>query len=663
MQPRVRSLVALGVVLGALALVNGAAWQGLQELEVRNTTNWREVLVSGSRSRAEAIKKWLDDRTAISKRIADDGRIVDLLEAAQKSPDAVPTSSPAERAIFEYGTLIYALDNIYVFDDSSRLLLTTDGARELPLSLRQSLSQMYHSGSAQYATLTEIDDERYFIALARTGDSRSALGYAAYAIEAEKIFYELKAHPFKRVNVESYLARKTPEDQVFIVSWPQGFSKTRIQNIRNTRANFPFFGGNTNVFGVYNNPDGAPVFSHLSAVEDYPFWQVAASVNTAVADTDIESNRTLILIGTSALNLILFLLLLGYARRLFQPQASLLPLPQKGLLPTLQGLISGMPGLKNVVTRSLTDADRKAAAHKGTAPSAAGPTAPPIVDAKPVADKPAAKDTPAYDGGPKEPPIQSLPADDPRLIARGKIIQDSLERERIRLFFQPIIESVSEKPVMYETFLRVVDDEGKIMMPGEFIPIAIKRGFVGLIDDTVIVASIRRHIEILTQGKRAALSINLSYGAFSSLKFMETFMDGMGKRTIKPELLNFEISSREIIDDPKALGFIKELKSMNAKISVDYFGGGVATVEAAAKMKMFDYMKIDCLKFKGLDTGDAAQVSAFREIVLRAQEMGLPIIAEKVENRIVLWLCKKLGVPYMQGYHIAEPSPKLDLGW
>ena len=86
-------------------------------------------------------------------------------------------------------------------------------------------------------------------------------------------------------------------------------------------------------------------------------------------------------------------------------------------------------------------------------------------------------------------------------------------------------------------------------------------------------------------------------------------------------------------------------------------------ISRPAKRLKFNYMKVNCLKFDGLAAGDPAQVEAFRDFVIAGQQQGLPLIAEKVETKSVLWLCEKLGVPYVQGFYIAEPSPKLNLGW
>ena len=110
------------------------------------------------------------------------------------------------------------------------------------------------------------------------------------------------------------------------------------------------------------------------------------------------------------------------------------------------------------------------------------------------------------------------------------------------------------------------------------------------------------------------------------------------------------------------MAFIKEMRDHGCRFSVDYFGGGQNTIRAAKSLK-FDYMKIDCLKFRGLENGDPEQVKAFREVVLAGAEAELPMIAEKVENKTVYWLCRRLQVPFVQGYYIAEPSLKLDLGW
>ena len=183
-----------------------------------------------------------------------------------------------------------------------------------------------------------------------------------------------------------------------------------------------------------------------------------------------------------------------------------------------------------------------------------------------------------------------------------KEILRCLDDERLRLFFQPIQNLKTGENVMFETFVRLVQDSGDLMMPGDFFPLANKHGFVGKIDDSVIAASLRRHMEILTQGKKATLSINLSYGAFSSRQFMETFELGLASGRIKPQFINFEVSSKELIEDPEGMRFINDMREKGCKFSVDFLGD--IRVIAAAKRMKFDYIKADCLRFEGLGDGD-----------------------------------------------------------
>ena len=259
-------------------------------------------------------------------------------------------------------------------------------------------------------------------------------------------------------------------------------------------------------------------------------------------------------------------------------------------------------------------------------------------------------------------PAPKLDDVDKEEAARVAQIHRCIQNEKYRLYFQPILETKTREKVMFETLLRLVDDDGELMQPPSFFPLAMKHNFVDQLDDMVIVASLRRHMEILTQGKDTILSINLSYGAFRSMNFMQTYQEGVRSQRLKPHLLNFELMSKEIIEDDAAMKFVREMQKSGAKFSVDFFGDPEKTVQAAKKLK-FDFMKVDCLKFPGLGMGDAEQVARFRDVVSAWHKYNLPMVAEKIETRSIMWLCEKLGVAYAQGFYLAEPSPKLNLGW
>jgi EAL domain-containing protein (putative c-di-GMP-specific phosphodiesterase class I) len=661
-------LLALAALVVAGAALLGAHYAA-DVLKSTNQEGWRTRLADVAPRRATEVGRWLDGKLAVNDRLTGDRRIVGALTELMQNPELMVVDPAVDQALKEFGEAPDGSLDAYVFDNDSRLVSTGNKSRDLPLHVRRSLAQAYNTGLNSYIAVQQIDGQNYLLATKRVIAGGTSLGYVGYLQEARSAFAVLKEHPFGGNDVRSLIARRSGDRDIVVVGWPRGTLGAVVRSQTAMGIDMPLFAAVPPVFGIYNDENAQRAYAYIEAVPNHPLWQTALYIDVKTAQATIERTATVMKTLASAFAAVLALLAVGLLRRAFGNATA-------PLMPTRQGLRRGgnafREGLKGY---GQTLFPKKSGSGKnlnlqGT-PRPAGEGALPDITAAPplealpdvIPDDPENPKKPEFTGMEKlSRPVSEMDKDDPELVARGNMISQCLEDERIRLYFQPIIDTATNKKVMYETLLRVVDPEGNILMPGDVIPVAIKRGFIQQIDDTVIVASIRRHMEIFTQGKRAMLSINLSYGAFSSMKFMEVFMEGMSKGQIRPEYLNFELASREIIEDQRAMGFIKEMRDMGCKFSVDYFGGGVKTVEAAKQLK-FDYMKVDCLKFRGISEGNAQHITEFREVMLKGQELGIKMIAEKIEDKPIWWLCKRLGVPYLQGFYLAEPTPKLDLGW
>ncbi|MBI1363380.1 MAG: EAL domain-containing protein [Proteobacteria bacterium] len=662
-------LLATGAIaLGGLALAG--AFLGTGALKESNQTRWRDELAEEAPKRASDVADWLNDKLKISDRLTNDRRISGALQEIMKNPDLLVVDPAVDQALKEFGVAPEGSLDAYVFDNDSRLVSTGLKSRDIPLHVRKALAQAYNTGLNSYITLQQIDGQTYLLVTQRVIAGGASLGYVGYMHEARSAFSALNTHMFDNSDLRQLIARRSGDKDVIVVSWPKGSFGAVVRSQNAMGIDAPLFAAVAPVFGVYHDENAKQVYVYIENIPGHPLWQTALYIDLKAAQATIERSAMIMKGVASAFAFMMFLVAIGLLRRAFgNAKAPLMP-SREGMSKAANVFRSGFRNYGKaskifgpVTTRNLNlQGAARPADDLPQAPASRGDALPETAeDVLPDEDQEDKK--PEFTGMDKlSRPVSEMDKDDPELVARGNMISQCLEDERIRLYFQPIIDTATNKKVMYETLLRVVDPEGNILMPGDVIPVAIKRGFIQQIDDTVIVASIRRHMEIFTQGKRAMLSINLSYGAFSSMKFMEVFMEGMSKGQIRPEYLNFELASREIIEDQKAMGFIKEMRDMGCKFSVDYFGGGVKTVEAAKQLK-FDYMKVDCLKFRGISDGNAQHITEFREVMLRGQELGIKMIAEKIEDKPIWWLCKRLNVPYMQGFYLAEPTPKLDLGW
>ncbi len=253
---------------------------------------------------------------------------------------------------------------------------------------------------------------------------------------------------------------------------------------------------------------------------------------------------------------------------------------------------------------------------------------------------------------------------DQRLLARhGEMawtprITKALEEQRMVLYYQPIVHNthLADLNCHYEILIRMIDESGKIIPPGEFLPAAERYNLIANIDRWVISEYFRWLAEHPQQLNSLELgSINLSGNSLGNDSCLHHIESQLKEFSIPPEKICFEITETEAIANlAKAKNFIKKLKDHGCNFALDDFGSGFSSY-AYLKNLPVDFLKIDGMFVKDInsDPGNYAMVESINHI---GHVMGRQTIAEFVETPETLQTLSKLGVDYMQGYGIAKPS-------
>ncbi len=242
---------------------------------------------------------------------------------------------------------------------------------------------------------------------------------------------------------------------------------------------------------------------------------------------------------------------------------------------------------------------------------------------------------------------------------KGRILK-ALAEDRFEAWYQPIYGIKDKKIHHYETLVRMRSEDGKILIPGAFIEVAESFGLITAIDKVVTEKAMLKQVELSEQGWPLTFCINLSgkdMGDESFLAFLRRKIDEIG---VDPGCIVFEITETAAINDmSEACEFIKELRSIGCRFSLDDFGSGLSSFQYLKELKV-DYIKIDGAFVKKIieDHNDKLFVKAIADI---AKGMGIMTIAEFVENEEILVLLEELGVDYAQGYHLGKPEPILVL--
>ncbi|MEG4918000.1 EAL domain-containing protein [Microcoleus sp. B13-B6] len=243
-----------------------------------------------------------------------------------------------------------------------------------------------------------------------------------------------------------------------------------------------------------------------------------------------------------------------------------------------------------------------------------------------------------------------------QLIAQ---ISRALETNRFCLYYQKIV-SITSKPLVehYEILLRMLDENGKIVSPAQFIPAAERYGLITEIDCWVIEKFFSNYHKLPEKDavSQGLYTINLSGASISNNQFMRFLIEQFSRYQVPPQTIGFEITETAAIANfEQARYFMGELKKIGCCFALDDFGSGLSSFAYLINLPV-DYLKIDGAFVKNISHNLISQalVEGFNGI---AHAMNLETIAEFVEDETILEKLREIGVDYAQGYGIARPVP------
>ena len=241
-------------------------------------------------------------------------------------------------------------------------------------------------------------------------------------------------------------------------------------------------------------------------------------------------------------------------------------------------------------------------------------------------------------------------------------IQQALEEDRLRLYFQPIVrvEDDQRRGLFYELLLRMLDADGQTVLPGAFLPAAERYDLAPALDRWVIDTAMKWYAANPEHLKRLDLcAINLSGSSLSDETFLEFVIGCFNRYQISPKKICFEITETAAIANMSgAKHFMDTLKQLGCRFALDDFGSGLSSFTYLKHLAV-DFLKIDGQFVKDIiqDPIDLSMVKAINEI---GHIMGNQTIAEYVESSTVLDKLREIRVDYAQGYAIARPQPMLN---
>lgn len=249
----------------------------------------------------------------------------------------------------------------------------------------------------------------------------------------------------------------------------------------------------------------------------------------------------------------------------------------------------------------------------------------------------------------------NIPQEYEENIRLTKLIKKSIRAGCIIPHYQPIINNSSLKIEKYESLVRLRSEDGQIINPSMFLPVAKKTKMYSMI--TRIMSE--KTFEYF-KDKDYEFSVNLSVDDILNEDTVAYIVDliSIHGKSLSNKII-FEIVESEGIENfPKVKKFIENIKSGGCRIAIDDFGTGYSNFNYIGELNV-DFIKIDASMIKNINSDKTSRIIT-ETIVGFCQKMGIKTVAEFVHSKEVFEIVKKIGIDYSQGYYFGKPTDNVE---
>ena len=236
-------------------------------------------------------------------------------------------------------------------------------------------------------------------------------------------------------------------------------------------------------------------------------------------------------------------------------------------------------------------------------------------------------------------------------------LRRALAKDEMRLHYQPKVHAVTGRLIGMEALLRWYRDDGSLINPQQFIPIAEATGLIVPIGEWVINEACRQHSIWQQQGLTdLKVSVNVSGHQFRKSSFASIIESALRASSMDANTLMIELTESMLTGDvDRHVRILEDIKAIGAGLSIDDFGTGYSSLSYLSHFPI-DELKID--RSFIMHVPDSVQQSAIvRAIIIMAQSLNLDVVAEGVESKEQLDFMRELDCDIIQGYFFNRPLP------
>lgn len=248
--------------------------------------------------------------------------------------------------------------------------------------------------------------------------------------------------------------------------------------------------------------------------------------------------------------------------------------------------------------------------------------------------------------------------DNTREIEEQAMIKGALEyavkHNSVEVFLQPVVDAGSEELVGAEALARIRDENGKIISPVKFIPIAEQSGHINSVGEQVF-EKVCGFVNSngFSKVKMNFVNVNLSPIQCMRADLSDRFLGIVDQYKALPERIHLEITEQSMGDSAQVLKQVNKLKECGFQFALDDYGSGYS-----------NFMRLKNYPFKNVKLDMEVVKSYYKNrdplimnIVSLLKQMGYSITAEGIESKEMANVMASIGCDYLQGYYYSKPLP------
>jgi diguanylate cyclase (GGDEF)-like protein/PAS domain S-box-containing protein len=245
-------------------------------------------------------------------------------------------------------------------------------------------------------------------------------------------------------------------------------------------------------------------------------------------------------------------------------------------------------------------------------------------------------------------------------LLRRQVVEDLVRRavsdRRLVVHYQPVVALATGEVVGAEALLRLRDEDGALVSPVEFVPIAEDLGLIGEIGSRVLAEACRTAAgwQQLDESRAISIAVNISTRQLHAPNLLHQVASALELSGLAPELLTLEITEGALTSDPIVEETLHALRAVGVRLSIDDFGAGYSSL---GRLRSFpvDELKIDRSFVAELTTGGEATL--IEAILAMAASLGLEVVAEGIETVEQAEALRARGCWRGQGFLFSQPVP------